>query len=134
ALVACAARRSRGGGARMSVATAPSARAARAAPARGDVALCAAIAAAVLAFAAWQHLMPPGFASVLGLNRAAITATQAALGVRAPEVSLRLFTGVFRALLVVAFAGYGALLWRGYRGSAFAGRWLAPLATTTAVA
>jgi hypothetical protein len=73
------------------------------------------VAAAMLGFALWQHVMPPQFVSTLGLNPGATAELHAALHLWPPAVSLKAFTAVFRALLVVAFAGYGLLLWFTFR-------------------
>jgi len=72
-------------------------------------------AAAVLGVALWQHAVPPGFTSVLGVDPVATAEMHAALGLRAPAVSFATFAFVFRALLVLGFAAYGVLLWCVFR-------------------
>ncbi len=73
------------------------------------------VAAAVLGFAFWQHLIPGQFVSVLGVNPAATAEVHAALHLHVQPVSPAAFAFGLRALLVVAFTAYGLLLWFTFR-------------------
>jgi hypothetical protein len=85
------------------------------------VACLAAIGGGAVALAIWQWLAPAGFDSYHGMNPRAVNDWRRAVfgppGDR-PSVSLALYTGVFRTLVLEMWFAYAVLVWRVHTGSA----------------
>jgi hypothetical protein len=82
----------------------------------GQVAL-AALAATLIAFAAWQYAMPDSFQSSLQLDHPGIDHFRRALGVPRPVVGEVSYRTVFRALLGAIWAAYLVLVAAAVRGA-----------------
>ena len=84
------------------------------------------LAGSVIGLSIVQYLMPPSFDNPPAVNHAGVVQFRSVISTAVAPLSIPTFIWIFRLLLAGAWAGYGTILWIGYRYNAGIGRYTLP--------